>query len=63
MTALLFCLWLQAAGTPPEPAQTGIQGVVLNAITKEPVRKAEVQLQPMRRSGPRQPGRRAVTPS
>lgn len=56
MTALLFCLWLQAAGTPPEPAQTGIQGVVLNAITKEAVRKAEVQLQPMRRSGPRQPG-------
>lgn len=56
MLAPLFCLWLQLAGPAQAPAATGIQGVVLNAITKEAVRKAEVQLLPVRRSGPRQPG-------
>jgi hypothetical protein len=50
MTGLLFCLWLQAAAPAQEATRGSVQGVVLNALTKEPVRKAEVQLQPVGRN-------------
>ena len=50
MLAILVCLILQGS----RPTETGtVEGVVLNSVTKEPVRKAQVRIQPTSGSGVR----------